>query len=215
MRDQGVQYINIKPENCVVDDDNKLILIDFAPHNYYKIHARAPEVHYRNEASIHSLHGLRCEFSPSAFRSHGFGTFAPVRWPKEAHEKANVFALGGVFGMICESEKRCPMPERKWRAYPDESPYDSADRLATPANFRPHCAYDTSFTPTSANLLPQWKDFIQRCLHTDPLKRPSLEEIAMYFEKELAEYTADRLTHTKPPTLEEDLRPKELERSVE
>jgi serine/threonine protein kinase len=169
----GVEYQNIKPENCVVDEDDNLILIDFASNAAVKRQGRAPEVYYQNPGAFYNgseyeephldSHDVKRKLTPHEFTP---GKSIPDFWPKKAREKAMVFTLARTFWMICESQASNPMPEMASTEYP----------------------FSTIFTDLSADLLPEWKEFVLTCVRYTPKQRPSLKEIAAFCDKELAKY---------------------------
>lgn len=92
------RYANIKPENCVVDDDKNLIMIDFGKTTACNEYSRAPEVYYRLDLSWSSLPSGATELCyRTPLLDCRKGSCIPEWWPLRAHENAMVYSLGRTF----------------------------------------------------------------------------------------------------------------------
>lgn len=165
LHEQEVDYQNIKPKNCVVNDNKNLILINFTSKACYIKYGRASEVFRRNTVRK-AEDGIGINYRPHPFQYHidqGSslpGLYAPLHWPKNAREKAAVFSLARVFWIVSECVPSNKFPERDGSGF----------------------LYSTIFTDASANLPQQWKDLILRCVELNPNERPSLGEIVTFLE---------------------------------
>jgi hypothetical protein len=148
-----------------VDDNENLILIDFAPKAYSNENGRAFAVFRRNTVR-EAENSTEINYRPQHFQhyidqdSSSPGLYAPRCWSKKAREKTAVFSFARVFWIISECIPSNKFSEKDGSGFP----------------------YSTVFTDALANLPQQWKDLILKCVELNPNERPSLGEIVILFE---------------------------------
>jgi Protein kinase domain len=158
-------YVDIKPDNFLVDNDQNLVLADFSDDGCTGWIA-APELFHGHEISI-STDGKDdffyiCTQPPNTTSVPRLFSI-PEHWPREARDKAMVFSVGRSLWMI-------------WEAIPAEKFIMSGFHLS--ADFDPTC---TVFTETTSSVPREMKDFVLRCVRPDSKERPTLAEVEAFF----------------------------------
>ncbi|KAI9753494.1 MAG: hypothetical protein M4579_005126 [Chaenotheca gracillima] len=162
----GFSYVDIKPDNFLVDEDQNLVLADFSNEGCTNWIA-PPELYHGYELNM-STDGKEWSYTstePANTSSMPRLLSIPTHWPPEAGDKAMVYSVGRSLWMI-------------WETIP-------ADKF-TMAGFHATGDFDPSRTvfTESTDLVPQaMKDMVLRCVHADPKARPTLAEVESLFGK--------------------------------